>query len=269
MMRASLSMRKSLVAMIALAFLLPVANAQQPSAQPDKKQQLIRARDAYYNLRRLGLVEFRANLQPNWELLLEGVEQKATAIDLLAGLHFSVSINPESTFQVTHRVDQPPPNPNTAEGLSRIVRQMDSALKQFFGTWSLFMLTSPFPAVESEYEVTRAAGQFRFSRKEGDSEVVTITDQNFMVVEMTVSAPTYNASLKPVFEKTVNGLILISFEANSVIQPGPRFTSVKTRLVYSERNGLRLLEKVSVDTVQNGIPAQIEWLFTDYQVKVR
>ena len=272
MKRASMSVRKTLVAMTSLALLLPVApvvKAQQSSAQPEKRQQLTRARDAYYNLRRLGLVEFRANLQPNWDLLLEGVEQKASAIDLLAGLHFSVSINPESTFQVTHSVDQPPTNPKTAEGLSRIVRQMDSALKQFFGTWSLFMLTSPFPAIGSEYEVSQAAGQFRFSRKEGDAEVVTITDRNFMVIEMTVLAPTYNASLKPVFEKTVDGLILMSFEANSVIQAGPRFTSVKTRLEYAEKNGLRLLQKVNVNTVQNGIPAQMEWLFTDYQVKVR
>lgn len=268
MKRSRLSLQKRLVALILLAVLLPVASAQS-SAQGDKKQQLIRARDAYYNLRRMGLVEFRANLQPNWDLLLEGVEQKAGAIELLSGLHFSVSISPESTFQVTHRIDQAPTNPKTAEGLSRIVRQMDSALKQFFGTWSLFMLTSPFPGIESEYEVSRTAGQFRFSRKEGESEVVTITDQNFMVTEMTVSAPTYNAWLKPAFEKTENGLVLISFEANSVIQTGPRITSLKTRLVYSDRNGLRLLQKVSVDTVQNGIPAQMEWQFTDYQVKAR
>lgn len=269
MKRASLYVRKSLVAMASLAFLLPVANAQQSSLQTDKKQHLIRARDAYYNLRRLGLVEFRANLQPNWELLLEGVEQKAGAIELLAGLHFSVSINPDSKFQVAHSVDQAPTNPKTAEGLGRIVRQMDSALKQFFATWSVFMLTSPFPAVESEYEVSQAAGQFRFSHKEGEAEVVVITDRSFMVIEIKVSAPKYNGVLKPVFEKTVNGLILVSFEANNVVQTGPRFTSVRTRLEYAEKNGLRLLQKVSVDTVQNGIPAQMEWLFTDYQVKVR
>ena len=269
MMRLPLRLRKSLIALTCLACAPAVGFTRTPAGQLDKKLLVTQARDTYYNLRRSGLVEFRANLQPNWDLLLEGVEQKAGALELLAGLHFSVSINPESRLQVAHRVDQPPTNPKTQEGLTRIVRQMDSALKQFFATWSVFMLTSPFPAVTSEYEVSQAAGQFRFSHKEGDAEVIVITDRSFMVMEIKVSAPTHNGWLKPVFEKTSTGYILTSFESNNVVQTGPRVTSVRTRLEYTEKNGLQLLNKVNVDTVQNGIPAKMEWLFTDYEVKVR
>ena len=268
MRRPVISLRKNLVALMALALVFPVVSARTPP-QADKTQSLTKARDAYYNLRRLGLIEFRANVQPNWDVLLAGVEQKATAINLLAGLHFSVSIDPASKYQLTHRTDEPVTNPKTAEDLGRIVRRMDAALKQFFATWSVFMLTSPFPAEGSEYDVSRAAGQIRFHHKEGATDVIAITDRDFMMVEMQVAGPTHNGWLKPVFEKTANGFMLKSFEATTVAESGQRITSLKTKLEYAEHNGLQLLQKVNVDTIYNGSPAQMEWLFTDYQVKRR
>jgi hypothetical protein len=144
---------------------------------------------------------------------------------------------------------------------------MDGAVKNFFGVWSIFMLTSPFPALESECQVNETPTQYLFSHKEGNLEVVTTTDKDFMVIEISVTAPGYNASLKPVFEKTSKGFILKGYVSRA--QTGPRVTSLKTILEYEELNGVQMLHKVSVDALYDGIPAQMEWLFTDYQIKVR
>ena len=137
----------------------------------------------------------------------------------------------------------------------------------FIATWSVFMLTAPFPAIESDCEVKEADGKYQFSHKEGATDVLTVTDKDFMIVEIKVSGSGFNASLKPVLENTAKGFILKGYSAN--YQTGARNTAVKVRLDYQEVSGLQLPSKVKVDTVYEGKPAQVEWLFTGYQVKVR
>ena len=90
-----------------------------------------------------------------------------------------------------------------------------------------------------------------------------------MIIEIKVSGSDFKASLKPVLEKTTKGFILKGYAANFETPSGARRTLLKVRLEYQEVSGLQLPRKVSVDSVYQGRPAQIEWLFTDYQVKVR
>ena len=100
-------------------------------------------------------------------------------------------------------------------------------------------------------------------------EVLTITDRDFVISEIKVSGRDFNASLKPVLEKTAQGFILKGYAATYQTLTGARNTSVKALLEYEELRGLQLLHKVNLDTVFEGTPAQMEWLFSDYQVKVR
>ena len=146
---------------------------------------------------------------------------------------------------------------------------MDEAVSSFFGTWSIFMLTSPFPEIGSDYEVKEAAQNYYFSHKETGLDVLTITDRDFMINEIKVSGRDLNASLKPVLEKTGKGFMLKGYTATYQSLTGTRNTLVKALLEYEELSGLQLLHKVNLDTVFEGRPAQVEWLFTDYQVKVR
>ena len=90
-----------------------------------------------------------------------------------------------------------------------------------------------------------------------------------MINEIKVSGRDFNASLKPVLEKTGKGFMLKGYTATYQSLTGTRNTLVKALLEYEELSGLQLLHKVNLDTVFEGRPAQVEWLFTDYQVKVR
>lgn len=63
----------------------------------DKKTIIERARVAYVNLRRAGLVEFRATVQPNWNLAIKDQLQRdpagaQTALSALNRLHFSMRL---------------------------------------------------------------------------------------------------------------------------------------------------------------------------------
>jgi hypothetical protein len=246
-----------------------VISAAQAAPQADRKPLLSRARETYYNLRRSGLIEFQSNITPNWELLLAGVESNPGVMRFLRGLHFSMSIDSDSKFRMEHHADLTPPDQKSIDNRDKIFEEMDEAVSRFVATWSVFTLTSPFPEIGSDYELKTAADQYHFAHKEGATDVLTITDKDFMIIEIKVSGSDFKASLKPVLEKTTKGFILKGYAANFETPSGARNTLLKVRLEYQEVSGLQLPRKVSVDSVYEGRPAQIEWLFTDYQVKVR
>jgi hypothetical protein len=243
-------------------------SAADAAPQSDKREILNRARQRYYNLRQAGLIDYQANIQPNWEVLLTGVEAKSFGMKLLNGLHFSMSIDSASRLRMDHHADVTPPDQKSVDRREMIFKQVDESVSRFVATWSIFMLTSPFPDIENDYEAKEVAGQYQFSHQEGANHVLTITDKDFMIIEIKVSGAGFNASLKPILEQTPRGLILKGYAANYETLSG-RSTQVKVRVDYQEISGLQLPRKVGVDVIYGGKPAQVEWLFTDYQVKVR
>ncbi|HWP55802.1 MAG TPA: hypothetical protein VN476_16860, partial [Pyrinomonadaceae bacterium] len=124
-----------------------------------------------------------------------------------------------------------------------------------------------FSPVDSSYEIKEFSDRYQFSRREGATNVVTLTDKDFRINEIRVTGENLKASLKPLLKETPGGLILNGYLAN--YETGSRHTRVETSLEYQLVNGLQLPRKVNVNTLYEGKPAQIEWLFSDYKVKVR
>ena len=266
-------MKKStsrLLRALVLGLAVPLAgSAAYPSTQTIDKKQLLRdARQKYYNLKRAGLVELQSNVQPNWDVVL-GPETNAARLKLLNAIHFSMAIDSQSTFRMFHRTDDYAANQKAAGALDPIYQGMYDAVSRFISTWSIFMLTSPFPDPDSECEIQQTADQIRFSRKEQNNQVTSVTNKDFSVIEITVVGEGVTASLKPVLEATATGYILKGYSGLYRTASGARETRLKVSVDYQEINGLQLPRKVYVETVYEKIPAQIEWLFTDYQVKVR
>ena len=259
-----------LLSAVVLGLIVPLAcSVAYPSAQTVDKRQLLRnARQKYYNLKRAGLVEFESNVQPNWDVVL-GAQTNAATVKLLNAIHFSMVIDSQSTFRMFHRTDDYAANQKAAGTLDPIYQGIYDAVSRFISTWSIFMLTSPFPDPDSECEIEQTADQVRFSRKEQNNQVTTVTNKDFSVVEITVVGEGFTASLKPVLENTTTGYILKGYTGDYRTPSGARETLLKVSVDYQEINGLQLPRKVYVETVYEKNPAQLEWLFTDYQVKVR
>ena len=249
------------------AFALLLLCAATASASPQSDQQtLMRARQAYYNLKQAGLIEYRANVKPNWRVI-SGSEAGSESLKVLEQIRFSMWIDPHSKLWLDHDTDLLPTTDKSSEYYGRICKGMDEALSKFIATWSVFSLTSPFPQVGSDYELRQAANRYGFSHREGDTTVLTTADENFKVIEIKVAGAGFKASLRPELENTPQGFILTGYDAS--YQTNERVTRVQARLEYQPINGLQLPRKVYVDTIYEGKPAQVEWLFTDYQVKVR
>lgn len=235
----------------------------------DKANILSTARQKYYNLKDAGLVEFQANITPNWEVVLAGVDVPANDRALLNGLRFSCSIDPQARLSINYRTETLPPDARSAQKVSRVFRNMEDALRLFFRTWAVFSFTSPFPNPGSEYAVHKKESGYQFSQQQAELFVEMDSDNDFMITEIRVSRPELKASLKPVLENTPAGFLLKGYTANSQRLSGARVTTVKALLEYETVSGLQLLRRVILDITFEGVPAKIEWLFTDYQVKVR
>lgn len=246
----------------------PILAAAQPLST-DKTNVLSRARQKYYNVKDAGLIELQVSIQPNWEVLLAEALVPANDRALLNGLRFSCSIDPQARLSINYRTETLPPDARSAQKVSRVFRNMEDALRLFFRTWAVFSFTSPFPNPGSEYAVHKKETGYQFSQQQAELFVEMDSDNDFMITEIRVSRPELTASLKPVLERTPAGFLLKGYTANSQRSSGARATTVKALLEYETVSGLQLLRRVSLDTTFEGVPAKIEWVFTDYQVKVR
>ena len=257
--------RSGLAATALLAVVCALANARTQSSEVEKKQILATARQKYYNLRRSGLIEFEASVKPNWQVVAD-FQSNSDALKVLEGMNLSISIDSESKLRMDHPTDLIPATEKAADYMKKIFDDMDQAVSRFVSTWSVFMLTSPFSPVDSSYEIKEFSDRYQFSRQEGATNVVTLTDRGFRINEIRVTGENLKASLKPLLKETPGGLILNGYVAN--YETGSRHTRVEARLEYQLVSGLQLPTKVNVNTVYERKPAQIEWLFSDYKVKV-
>ncbi len=237
----------------------------------DRQQVIKQAREAYYSLRRLGLLEFRTNLSPRWEVALgqKKNSDNAAAFHLLEGLHFLLSLDPAGKVKVDHRADVPPPTQEAAEGFNQIYSGMDQAMGGFFATWSLFMLNSPFPEVDSDYRLEDLGGGYRLSYKEGTTEVVTSFNKGLAITEIHVAAPDFDSTIKPQFTKTAGAYVLSGYEGDYRPASGPGVAHLKVLIDYQEVSGLQVVRTLFLDSVLDGKGTKMEIAFNDYQVKSR
>jgi hypothetical protein len=252
-----------------------VAVAQGPKT-PDqdaaRKQVVQQGRDHYYSLRAHGLDEFQATVKPNWEQVLKDQsvsdpEQAQAALKLLNGLHFTMLLDKDGKVTVNHRADTEAPNEQVRQGFDQIYSGIDQAVSGFFATWSLFMLTSPFPAIDSDYKVEDLGSQYRLSYKEGPSDIVTLMNKDLAITEIKVNSPQFISIVKPQVVKTDVGFMLTGYVGEYTPTSGPGVVHLDVKIRHEAVNGLQLPATLIADSVYDGTPTHMELTFSEHQVK--
>ena len=218
--------------------------------------------------------EFQASIRPNWELTLKkelqsNPEGAQNGLKMLNGIHFSMTLDPQGNVKVEHNTDAPPPNEAAAAGFQQIYSGMDQAVSGFFATWSLFMLTSPFPAIESEYRLESVAGQYRLSYKDGGSDVVTTMNKDLTITGIVVDSPQFKSTILPQFAKSPKGLMLSSYTGDYKPASGPGVVHLNIRIDYQEVSGFQLPRALDLDSIYDGAPTQMQLAFSSYSVKTK
>ncbi len=234
---------RTLVLMVVCGIAVSLA---QGTAVPNKKAILTKAREASYNLRNRGLLEFQAIVSPNWRLVLKDQftsdpASAETALKLLNGIHFTVAMDPAGAVKVTHQTDVAAPNKQAEDGFAQIYSGMEQAMTGFFDTWKPFMLTEPFPEVESVYDLQKTK----------------------------VTTPAFKSVLKPQFARSTQGLLLTGYDA---IYDGVTDNShvvLSVQIENQETSGQQLPRKLNLQGTSEGAPFSMELALSNYQVKNR
>lgn len=238
---------------------------------PNKKEIITKARQSYYNLRTQGLASYRCDLTPNWDSLLAGTRKKDPAsadkaVKTLSQIHFSMSLDADNKVQITH--NQPPPavNAEQASGFDQIFSGMQEMITGFFQTAEIYILGTPFPEVNSEYQLEDQGGHYLLSYKEGEAAVVVIMDKDLVMSSVTVTTSAYTSTIQPQFLKNSKGLLLTGYMAIYKSKSPGEDTQLNVQVVYQEVNGLQLPQKLNLSGSYGSNPFAVEVGFSGYQI---
>ena len=249
------------------------AAAQQKStpAQPDKKEVIRRAMQAYYSLNDSGLEEFACAVTPDWSALLAD-ERKSDpaaadkAIATLNQLRFNAALGPDGQVHLTHN-NLNSDNQAMVAALNQIFTGMEQMTSGFFDTWKLFMMSPPFPSLESEYQLENLGPQYRLSYKEDNAAVVTTMDPDFSIHQLKVTSPRFNSAIWPKFTRTPQGFLFTSYEATYFSDKPDESTQLKVAIAYQEVSGLELVQALDLRGSYGGSPFSVKLTFSDCTVK--
>jgi hypothetical protein len=132
------------------------------------------------------------------------------------------------------------------------------------------MMTSPFPAEDSEYTLEDSNNGYRLTYKEGQSQVITLMTRTFVITDTTVHGSDFDSTIRPTFMTTVDGYVLAAYDGDYLpTQSKTGVVKLSGSMEHSLVDGLRLVKKLAFDSRVDGVPNQTELTFTDYTIRKR
>ena len=128
------------------------------------------------------------------------------------------------------------------------------------------MLSPPFPAVNSDYQLEDLGVQYRISYKDGPADVVTTMGKNMIITEVKVNSKDFISSVRPRLTRTAKGFVLSGYTADYKPTSGPGAVKLELKIVNEPVNGLQLPTNLVLDSVLDGAPTHMELAFSDHQV---
>jgi hypothetical protein len=236
----------------------------------DKQAVISRAREAYYDLRKEGLVTFQCTVTPNWDDILQDKRKEDPAAadateKILSQLHFVAYLGSDGKVRLTHN-DLIVQNQRAMDGLRQIYDGMAQMTTGFFDSWSLFTMGAPFPEVDGEYDLETTGPEFRLTYAEGSTDVVTTMHFDFSISSMKVTMPAIDATVRPEFTNTAKGFLLSGYDGTYQTNTSTEPIHLKASVDYQEVDGLQLVRTLYI-TGNNGAVIFAEHLaFSECQV---
>ena len=222
------------------------------------------ARNVYSTLRRQGLVEVRAAMNPNWQPVFKDLPaaRKPTAMRLANRLRFSIVADRNGKVEVVHRVLGPKPDKATAEVLDTLAKGIELSATGFLMSWSPFMMTFLIPEQLDKFVLQKQENDYLLSFDQSGVEVSVAMKKDLLITEL----KTPQGSVRPTLMRTNEGFVLTGYEADNV-DPVVGNVSLKTRIESVPVNGMTLPQKVFIEGTSGGVPFKFELLFTNFRLK--
>jgi hypothetical protein len=245
-----------LTAALALVFAL---NSAAPAQSNQDKELIQNARAAYYNLARHEFNGFSATVEPDWKVILADTATPEN-LKVFRRQRLSMTVNASGAVTLNREFDEAP-NANLSPFVKQIHENVQRLLSSFFGTWSFFMIDSPFP--ELEIKVENLEKEHHLSYTVLTTEVRLKLTPEFLITGGVLTDQKSKRTIKPIFQKTTEGLLLTGY--HTVFEPiGPvNKTTMDTVIEYTGVGGLKLPAKIHIKGMYGAEPVEAELKFKD------
>lgn len=255
-------MRKLIQALGSLFTILTLTLSVDAGDQIATHQDVVaEARSAYYSLTKKGFKGFTATVEPNWKIILANTATPEN-LKVFRAVRFSMVVDEKGAVTVRHEVGANAAKPNLQPVVEKIQYDMERLIAGFFNTWRMFMVGSPFPETENPIKIENPGNQYRLFCNMRSGEVMIMMTGDFAITEWSLSGPTAKRTIKPHFEKTVDGLLLTAYQ--SFFEPigdGIR-TTLDFNIEYQDVGGMKLPHKVRFNGTHGSEPVAAEVVFT-------
>jgi hypothetical protein len=246
-----------MAALIAIqALTMPVAGV----APAGNCEELVgQARSAYYNPKKQGFAGFTASIKPNWKVIL-GPTATSKNLKVFQSIRFSMVADEKGAVTVTHDFMERPPG-GTEDYVKQIHDNVQLLVSGFFGIWSTFMISSPFPEAGRPLKVENPPNQCRVMFTSATTDVVISMTNDLVITELKLITPRSRRTIKPVFQKTAAGLLLTGY--HSLYEPVGEEVKADTEstIEYQDVEGMKLPHKLVIRGMlgNQGIAAEVSF----------
>jgi hypothetical protein len=244
-----------------LTILALTASVYPHGQTPANKDVVNEARTAYYSLARKGFKGFTATIEPNWEVILARTATPAT-LKVFRAVQFSMAVDENGAVTVTHEAGADAAKPDLQPTVNRIHYDIQRLVTGFFNTWRIFAVGSAFSETAGNVKIENSGKQYRVSYQTQSGDVTIAMTNDLVITEWNLSGPTSKRTVKPKFQKTVDGLLLTGY--HGVFEPvgnGIK-TTLDFQIEYQDAGGMKVPRKLRLNGMHGSEPVEAEIVFT-------
>lgn len=263
---------------------LLVATLAGAGAQPakndtkDKEAFVKRAREAYYNLPRLGVTGYRCEAVTDWQTLLGNVmtpealksESAQKGLRALETIHIWLTVDKSGDPKVMHTVGDFGSKAQTQEMVAKLVQKQESMLTHTAHDLRRQLFTGMFPFPDESYTLEEKDGRYIISLVDGSSHGKLRIGHDLKIMDLAVSLPEGTVTITPQYIETAQGFLFTGQRIETRTNSNDSGTDTES-LEYSDIGGVRIPTKITsvvlLDRAPDKKPRQVVVLFQGCQVQ--
>jgi uncharacterized protein (DUF1330 family) len=118
-------------------------------------------------------------------------------------------------------------------------------------------VSSPFPEVNSDYQLQSQGQNYLLTYKEDNADVATTMAQDFAIKDLKVTSSQFDSRIWPTFTRVGSRFLINSYQATYVSGKADERTELQVLIGYQEVQGLQLIESLNLSGSYGGAPFKI------------
>jgi hypothetical protein len=176
----------------------------------------------YYNYKTLGLHKFKCEVKVSMfdsilKMFQSQMKPDDKRITALKDVRFFISYDEKTGYNFNYTNYVPTGDAATDDRMARILQSVSQIVSGFWTSWESVSFEPAIDTVKNTITVKKTATGYEIDEKNGAIQSANILDPNLVITEADLTnttKPGASATVKPVFAKTTDGLLMNSVATN-------------------------------------------------------